>query len=170
MPQTAVNSPLPTGIEGDIADQWTAEEGAIDTVINGESTAQLPFGIGVKRGSSDDTVLNFTANTDALDGILVYENDFAQPYELGTTGVLPGFTMRICRFGRIKVIPETNVDPTQSVFVRAVANVGGGFPRVGSWRSSADSTNTIDVSAFAKWRTTTTAGSIAILEINLIGA
>lgn len=170
MPQTAVNSPLPTGIEGDIADQWTAEEGAIDTAVNSESTAQLPFGIGVKRGASDDTILNFTAITEALDGITVYENDYAQPYELGTTGVLPGFTMRVCRFGRIKVIPEDNVDPTKGVFVRALANVGGGFPRVGSFRGTADGVNTIDISAFGKWRTTTSAGSIAILEINLIGA
>jgi len=168
MPQTAVTSPLALGVEGDIADQWTSAVGAIDTVLQSEATASIQFGVGVKRGTADDTILLLTANTDALDGITVYEADHPSPYELGTVGILPGVTMRVLRFGRIKVIPEDNVDPTKGVFVRAIAN--GGNTKIGAFRGTADGTNTIDVSAFAKWRTTTTGGNLGILEINLIGA
>lgn len=169
MTQTSVTWGAPAiGVAGQLADDWTVNNGAIDPVTSAETTNQIGFGLGVKRGTTDDSALLLTANTDALDGISVFEQDFSKPDQLGATGILPSITFRVCRFGRIVVVPEDGVDPTKGVFVRAVAN--GGNITIGAFRGTADGSNTIDVSAFGKWRSTATAGNPAVLEINLIGA
>lgn len=168
MPQLSV--PLfgtPPGVVGQLADDWTVNEGAVDSVTNTD-TVEIAFGLAFKRGTTDDSALVLTAITEAVDGISVFEHDFSKPDQIGSVGILPKVTFRCLRFGRIYVIAEDNVDPTKGVFVRAVAN--GGNTIIGGFRGTADGITTIDVSAFGKWRGTATAGNPVVLEFNLIGA
>jgi hypothetical protein len=170
MPQTSVLSPLPIGVAGQLADLWTIENGDVISAISEEVSAALAFGIGVKKGAADDGVLNLTAITDSFYGIIVYSPLFSQPDELNATlgGLVPRAAhFGLLRMGRVFVFTETNVTPASSVFLRAIGT--GPNPLVGGFRGTADSTNTIDISAVASWRTTASAGSLAVLEIDLLG-
>lgn len=169
MPQTSVPAPLPIGVAGQLADAWTEANGDIISVISEEASAGLLFGIGVKKGTADDGVLNLTAITEVLHGIIVYSPRFSIPDELVVaTGLVPKTAhFGLLRMGRILVFTETAITPASSVFLRAIAT--GPNPLVGGFRGSADSTNTIDISAVASWRSTAGAGALAVLEIDLLG-
>lgn len=166
-PQTSVGA-MPIGVEGDLADEWTVANGAIDSATSEETTAEIAFGLGIKKGTAANSMKVLTAITEALDGIVVYEADFAKPSQLGDTGIKPKVTARVLRFGRILVFPEDNVTEASGVFVRAVATTG---ERAGAFRGTADGTDTIDVSTFCRWRNGGgSANTPCVLEVNLIGA
>lgn len=167
MPQTSVPANMVTGTEGALADLWTEENGIIESATSEETTAEIAFGLAVKRGTADDGVLLLTAITEAVRGVAVFSHLYSKPDELGDTGLKTKVTFDILRFGQINVIAETNVTPASGVFVRAVAT---GSQRAGAFRGTADGITTIDVSAFFSWKSTTTAGDPAVLEVNLIGA
>lgn len=167
MPQTSVLAALPVAFEGDLADDWTVENGAIDSVTSEEASAEIAFGLALKKGTASDSALLLTAITEAVTGIAVREDDFSKPDQLGDTGIKPKVTFRVLRFGRIRVLPEAAVTEASGVFVRAVATGG---ERAGAFRGTADGTDTIDISAFASWRSSGSSTVPAILEINLIGA
>lgn len=167
MPQTSVGATMTIGFEGDLADLWTVENGAVDPVTSEETTAEIPFGVAIKKGTASDSAKLLTAITETVDGIAVREDDFSKPDQLGDTGIRPKVTFRVIRFGRIRVAPEDAVTEASGVHVRAVAT---GSERAGAFRGTADGTDTIDISAFAKWRSAASGGSLAVLEINLIGA
>lgn len=166
-PQTSVGV-MPIGVEGDLADEWTVMNGAVDSATSEETTAEIPFGVAVKAGTAASSMKLLTAITETVNGVLVYEPDFAKPSQLGDTGIKPKVTARLLRFGRILVIPEDTVTEASGVFVRAVATTG---ERAGAFRGTADGTDTIDVSAFFRWRRGGgSAGTLCELEVNLIGA
>lgn len=168
MPQTSVASPMLIGVAGQLADLWSAENADVISVISEEASALLAFGIGVKKGTADDGVLNFTAISEAFYGIVVYTPLLSQPDELLAAGIVGKVAhFPLLRMGRVLVIPETNVTPASAVHVRALAT--GPQPLVGGFRATADSTNTFDISAVASWRSTALAGNPAILEIDLLG-
>jgi hypothetical protein len=74
----------------------------------------------------------------------------------------------VLRKGRIFVRPEDAVTPTSEVHVRAVATVA---EVAGAFRGTNDgTTDTIDITGFAKWHTSAGAGEIAILEIDMTQA
>lgn len=166
-PQTSVAA-MPIGVEGDLADEWTIANGAVDSATSEETTAEIAFGLAIKRGTAAKSMKVLTAITESVDGIVVYEPDFAKPSQLGDTGIKPKVTARVIRFGRVFVIPEDAVTEASGVFVRAVATTG---ERAGAFRGTADGTDTIDVSAFCRWRNGGGgAGALCTLEVNLIGA
>lgn len=167
MPQTTVPTTLVVGSDGQLADLWTEENGVVDSVTSEETTAEIAFGKAVKKGTADWSALNLTAITEAVRGFAVWSQRYAKPDELGDTGLKPKVTFGILRMGRMIVKPEDGVDPTKSVFIRAVAT-GSEIP--GSFRGTADGTDTIDISAVATWMSTASAGEPAVVEINLLGA
>ncbi len=73
--------------------------------------------------------------------------------------------------GTIWVRPEDAVTPASGVFVRTTANAGVGTA-LGAFRGTDDGGNTEDISAFARWLTSSEGGAeggLAQLEINLPG-
>jgi hypothetical protein len=96
------------------------------------------------------------------------------PYDasLPPLGSIPGYagawaagiTASILRKGRIWVLVEQDVDPTLPVYVRYSAS--GGNTTLGKFRVDADSSHALQL-APARWLTTTTAGSLALLEVNI---
>lgn len=167
MPQTSVPANMVIGTEGALADLWTEENGVVESGVSEEATAEIAFGLAVKRGTADDGVLLLTAITESIRGVVVHSHLYSKPDELGDTGLKTKVSLDLLRFGQIWVIAETNVTPASGVFIRAVAT---GSERAGAFRGTADGTDTIDASAFFSWKSTTTAGDPALLEVNLIGA
>jgi hypothetical protein len=163
MPQTEVESTMPIGIAGQLADLWTDENGDVVSATSEEASAEIPFGVCVQHGTADDGVLKLTAIDDVLAGVVVHSHHFAKPYELGDTGLKPGVTFGLLRKGRIIVLPEDAVTPASTVHVRAVAT---GNEVAGAFRGTAQGTDTIEITAFAKWRTTADAGEPAVLEVD----
>jgi hypothetical protein len=166
-PQTSIPSTFPIGIEGQLADLWTEENGDVLSATNEEASAEIAFGRAVKRGTADDSMKVLTAISDTILGITVHSSLFSKPDELGNVGMLPKVTGDVLRMGRIIVTTETAVTPTSGVFVRALVN--GGATIIGGFRGTADGVTTIDITAFAQWITSAGVGELAVLEVDFLG-
>lgn len=174
MPQTSVDSVAPLGIPGMLSDFHTTQYGDINPGTNEEASAPIPFGVMVKKGTEAGQVKLLAAQADAddLEGIAVQADVYDPLTQLtdvtvGTveqSGVNSGVTFDILRRGRIWVRPEEAVTPVSEVHVRAVA---AGAETKGAFRATADGTDTIDITAFAKWRTSAEANELAELEIDM---
>lgn len=164
MPQTTVETTMPIGVAGQLADLWTEQNGDIISVISEEASAEIPFGVAVRQGTADDGALLFTATSQVPLGVVVFAHHFAKPDELGDTGLKPKVVFGVLRRGRIIVFPEEAVTPASEVRIRAVA---AGAEVKGAFRATADSTDCIDITPFAKWRSSADANEPAILEIDL---
>jgi hypothetical protein len=167
MSQTSVTTAPKVGQPGTAADEYTALNGQIASATSEEASAEIPFGVMVKAGTADYGVLKMTATTNKLAGITFRTHDFAD-LELGDTGLKPGATFGVARKGRYFVKIEENVTPASDVRVRAVA---GGAEVAGAFRATADSTDCIDLTPFAKWvRTALAADGVGELDIDLTNA
>ena len=165
--QTAVNTRMPIGIPGQLADLHTEEFGDVVSAVSEEAAAEIPFGVMVKQGTDDDDVKLLAAVADPIKGIVVHASNFSKPVQLGDTGLKPGVHFGILRKGRIFVTTEDAVTPLSEVHVRAVA---AGAEVKGAFRGTGDGTDTIDITGFAKWVTSAGAGEVAILEIDMTQA
>lgn len=168
LPQTSVANPA-IAVDGMLADDGPKN---ILSKINGEASAEIPFGKMVARGSADDEVLKLAATSDKLVGVVVFGQAYAKTaggatLELGTTGLTPNTLMDVLSEGRMYVFPEEAVTPTSAVRVRAVA---AGAEVAGAFRATADSTDCIDISKFARWLTTGSSTVPAVVEIDMRNA
>lgn len=162
--QTAVNTRMPIGIPGQLADLHTTEFGDTVSVTNTEASAEIAFGLMVKNGTTQDSALLVAAAADADDlvGIAVHANNFAYPEQIGDTGLKPGTTFAALRKGRIFVIAVDAVTPDDEVHMR---HSGTGVK--GSFQKTAVAGETLDLTGFAKWNTSAGVGEVAILEIDM---
>jgi hypothetical protein len=156
------------GVAGDIADLNTAKNGVIDSATSEEASAEIPFGTMVIQGTADNGAKQLhtsaAVSEQLLLGIAVRSHDFAVGSELGDTGLKPGATFGVLKKGRAWVAVEDAVAPGDPVRVRAVV---AGNEVKGAFLTAADSTDAIDISAFAKWRTSADAGDLAVVEIDM---
>lgn len=167
MAQTAVNKAPAVGRPGEPADQATACDGQVVTATSEEASAEIPFGlmVQVSTTNSDYGAKLITGTGNKLLGITVRAHDFSDT-DLGVTGLRPGSTFGVARTGRWFVVLEENVTPTSAVRVRCA-----GTGTIGAFRTTADSTNCLDLSPFAKWvRTSLAADGVGELEIDLTNA
>jgi len=170
MPQTSVADNMTVGIVGALAD---ANLASVDSRVNEEASAEMPFGIMVVRGTdkATDALLLHTsaaASDSLLAGVVVYSAAYAKPEELGDDGVKPNMTVGLLQKGRIYVLPEEAVAPGDAVRVRAVVS---GSEQAGAFRTTADDTDDcIDISKFARWITSGSSTVPAVLEIDMSGA
>lgn len=141
--------------------------------VNREASAEIRFGVMVARDATyknDGCVLLHTsaaAVEQLLAGVVVFQQDLSKPDELGDTGIKPGVAVRLLRRGHILVLPEETVDVGDAVRVRAVA---AGAEKAGAFRKSADGTDCINISKFARWVRGGTTSVPAVLEIDMVGA
>lgn len=167
--QATVEAAPDFGVPGDIADLWTAKNGARDSATSEEASASIPFGVMVIRGTGDHGAKLLHTSAAAVEqlllGISVRSHDFAIGSELDTDGKLkPGATFAVGRTGRYKVLVEDAVSPGDPVRVRAVV---AGAEVKGAFRTAADGTDCVDISAFAQWRTSAGIGEVAVVEIDM---
>jgi len=164
MSQTEVKEQL-VGQVGALADSGFTDK------VSALSEGDLPFGRMAVRGTDLDRQGRLpTGATDITDrknllGVVVRSQgieslDFQQTP--GDPRYLDKKMAPALRRGRIFVLPETAVDPSDNVFVR---HTGG---NEGKFRNDADGANASQVPADqARWKSTALAGEPAILEINL---
>lgn len=140
---------------------------------NAEASAEIAFGLAVVRDATDkdgSVVLPHTSAAAAaplLEGIVTSQHIYDPDLQLGDTGVKPGLIVYVARRGRVYVTPEQAVAPGDAVRVRVVAT---GDEKKGAFRKDADSTDCVDISAFAQWRTTGSATKPAELEFDFLHA
>lgn len=173
MSQTAVASKMTAGLAGQLFSLGDAADARLGSATSAESSAEIGFGLMVIRGSADGSALLPHTSAAAmvaaplLLGVVVLSHGFAEPQELADTdsgGLKPKTTFTVLEEGEIWVIPEDNVTPASDVRVRVVA---AGAEKAGAFRAAADSTDCVEISAFARWRSSASGGSPARLWIDM---
>lgn len=149
---------------------------------NKESTASMPFGrfVCYERSTDDQGMLCPDATTDKLAGVVIHSYDYAdEQLGLGATspgdeafGVLPGNKVNVLQQGEVWCVCDASQTPLPGdpVFVRAVAGSG---EVEGSVRTAADSTDCIDLTGQASFRSSPVTAPdgqlIALVYVNLAG-
>lgn len=159
MPQTSVTTQA-EGFPGLLVD---LRDRNIESKVSEEASAEIPFGVMVKRGTAREQVKLMTAITNLCAGIVVHQQ-YARDIEVGTTGIKPKVSIGALQQGCIWVYSEEAVTPALAVRVRAIA---AGAEIAGSFRVTADANDCIDLSKLARWRNVTTGAGIAQLEIDM---
>jgi hypothetical protein len=139
---------------------------SVSSFRNAEASAELPFGLMVRYGSTNQDALQLTATSNDFAGILVHSHAYAKPQELGDEGLKPNVAIDVLTHGRVWVRVEDDVLMGDPVRVRCVA---AGAEKAGAFRTDADGTDCVDISAFARWVSPASAGGLAQLEINMTG-
>ena len=159
-PQTAVAAAITGAFAGQSGDSSNKQD---DSFINGESSAEIPFGVVVQQGTADNECLLLTATSNVLIGVTLHSNNYQLTTELGTTGVKPNVAMNVRSQGRVWVTVEEAVTPASNVLVRAVAE---GSEVAGAFRDTADGSDCIDISGFARYLTSAGIAGLALVEFD----
>lgn len=146
----SVSATLPVAFPGM---RSSSHFGHVDGMINGEASAEIPFGVCVAQGSTDKSAIKLAATSDKLVGIVMFRHGYADTIELGTTGLKPGVTMEVLDEGECWVIVEEDVTPASAPLVRAVV---AGAEIAGAFRDTSDASDLIDVSHFCRFVSTST--------------
>jgi hypothetical protein len=165
--QTAVDDKPAIGFAG----MW-ADSGPHKTrsYVSEESSAEMPFGVMLARGTTDKdkgALLPHTsaaAMAAAFVGVLMHAHEYAETFELGDTGLKPKMTLKVATHGTVLVLPEEAVEPGDPVRVR-VAGTGD----KGAFLTTDTSTaaEAVDVSAFCRWLSSGDENTPAELEIDM---
>jgi acyl-CoA synthetase (AMP-forming)/AMP-acid ligase II len=166
--QTAVDDKPAIGFAG----MW-ADSGPHKTrsYVSEESSAEMPFGVMLARGTTDKdkgALLPHTsaaAMAAAFVGVLMHAHEYAETFELGDTGLKPKMTLKVATHGTVLVLPEEAVEPGDPVRVRVVT---AGEEQAGAFLTTDDdSADCVDVSAFCRWLSSGDENTPAELEINM---
>ncbi len=165
-PQTSVTTAMAPAFAGMLADTSGKRCSA---KYSEEASAEIPFGVMVCRGTDKDDgalLLNTSsaAMADILLGVVVHSHAYDKDNELGDTGLKSAVSFDVLTHGRIYVLPEETVHPGDAVRVRAVA---GGSEVKGAFRTTADSTDCVDITSFARWARGGDSTTPAILELDM---
>lgn len=173
MPQTSVATRMTVGLAGLIGNLEGMAHATVVSATSTEASAEIPFGVMVQRGTPDGSakLLSSTAAAMAANnlllGVVTHAQGYAEPQELGDTdagGLKPGTTFGVLLKGPIYVVPEENVTPASDVRVRVVVT---GNEVKGAFRATADASDCVEISAFARWMETGLAGSPTLLYIDM---
>lgn len=171
--QTSVLNRFALAVEGNLSDDSMTKDAL--SKVSEEASAEIPFGRMVKAGTDAKDVKLMTATNNKLVGISMFNQCYAKPQELGDLGMKPKMVFNVLNKGRIFVRVEDAVTPASEVHVRAITGGTNGYgasgaESAGAFRGTADSTDTIDISAFAKFMGAAAAGELVELEIDMTNA
>lgn len=168
MPQTSVTTAPAIGTPGEPSDLYTGLNGQVVSAQQEEASALIVPGIMTIAGTGDYSAKIPTGTTNKLKGIAMRAHDASDldfDFDATIPGWRPGAELPIGRTGRYFVRIEENVTPASDVRVRMVA---AGSEVAGTFRATADSTDCLEITAFAKWvRTALAADGVGELEINM---
>lgn len=167
IPQTSYTTNQPIafpGLKGD------ATLSVVETRINAEGSAEIPFGVFVVKGGSvgDPGCVLPTASTVKLVlGPVVHSHAYSKGIngELGTSGLKPKAVLNILVKGRIWVLSETDAAVGDPVFVRYASGAGG--TQLGAVRNATVSGEMIDLTIKGRYVTSVTAGNLAMIEVDM---
>jgi len=165
-PQTAVSEAMAIGFAGALADSGNK---TCASKYSEEASAEIPFGVMVVKGTDEDNgvLLPHTsgvASADIMMGVVVHSHAYAKDTELGDSGLKPKVSLDVLTHGRIYVLPEETVTPGDPVRVRVIA---AGLEQKGAFRTTADSTDCVDISSFARWTKGGSSTVPAVLELDM---
>jgi hypothetical protein len=137
----------------------------IDSFIQAEASAEVPFGAVVAQYSGGDNQARLPAASNAkLVGIVVHSHNYDPYHDLGTTGVKAGKMISVMRKGRIWVTSETANAPLDRLFVRYATGAGG--TQLGAVRNATVVNEMIDATTQGVFRTTCLASGLCVLEVD----
>lgn len=132
-----------------------------NNIISGVSAELIKFGWGLQVETTGLVAVPSAAG-DQFHGIAIQKHK-AKANSVGEAQYEINEAIPVLRSGRIWVYAEEAVNPTLDVFLRhttATTEIPGDF------RTDLDTANAFDISAYAKWISTTSAAGLAILEVN----
>lgn len=170
MSQTSYLSAQPVAYPGMKGD---AVPDTVETRINAESSAEIPFGVFVASGGSvgdPGCILPAAATLKLVLGVVLHSHAYSKGTsgELGTTGLKPKTAMNILVKGRVWVLSETTAAVGDPVFVRYASGAGG--TQLGAVRNAAVSSETIDLTSKGRYVTSCTVSSapvLALIEVDM---
>lgn len=134
---------------------------------NAESSAALPFGVPVKRTTAADDCLKCAAETDVIAGFVLRDEKYFAALENTDDGLVAGATMTVMERGEMHLLCEVAMTLGDPVFIRVVAGAGETY---GAVRKTADSTDTVDCSGWAKVVKPGAAGSTCVVKFDTLFA
>lgn len=169
MAQTSYPKTMPIAFAGMKAD---ATADTIDSYVNAEATAEIPFGVGVIKGTADNRAVlpGAAGDSAALVGVVVHSHSYHKPEQLGDTGIKPKNMMSVMSKGRIYVKVEEAVTKGDRAFMRIANGSNAAHTQKGAWRKSADVVATVATAIEilgARYYTSAAADGFAILEIDI---
>lgn len=172
-PQTSVSLDFPVGIAGQDATLESARNARKNFALQAESSANIPIGRFVQRGSTDKTAKLLTGATNVLAGMVCFSQNYGRGTDLtespaagSSAGELtPGASLAVAESGEFYVELASDVTPADDVHL--FHTVGTGEQLVGRCGSAASAAKTLDISAFARWKRTGVSGGIGVLEFDL---
>jgi hypothetical protein len=166
--QTTIDTPL-AGLPGAPCDDHAARHNRVETCLNEEASAAIPFGYAVKQGTAERKCKLPSAKTDRLIGFATYSPGYVRNTQLADNGIQPKTYLGVTTKGGLWIMPEEDVAVGDGVHVRVTANAGKLPGQVGK---TDDGVRTIDISPFAEWRTAggTTSGQPAKLVFDFVNA
>ena len=158
MAQLSYTTTMPRGFAGMKVD--TAED-IVDTAHSEEASAEIPFGVFVKKGTADGGVLLMTAANNVIAGITIHSH----ASQVGTGGGLSSkAAVNLGTRCRVLMTSEQSVVPTDPVFVRYAAG-GAASALRGTVRKDADTNGAVRVPG-ARFMTTAAASALVEVEFN----
>lgn len=149
------------------------EDHVIKSARNGEASAEIPFGVCVRRGADSlspstpiaDVILPAATGFRAY-GLVVHSHDYEVGTNgtLGTTGLKPDATLNIMRRGLMWANTETQATEGNAAFVRHTAN--GGLTQKGALRHDADTANADEVTGLI-FRTTRADAGLVLVQVDM---
>ncbi len=173
-PQTSVDTPA-YGEPGYPVDAYADRNNRVQTYINEEASAHLPFGFLVKLGTADlggpgvNGAKLPSAKTDKLVGFVTGSTSYSRSDQLDGTGVLPKIPLGVTTKGSLWILPEEDMVPGDAVHGRVTTNVAKLAGMIGK---TDDGVRTIDLVPFAQVRSSggPTSGNPIHLEFDFINA
>ena len=159
--QTSFNQFPGRALEGQLGDPSLCN---VRSLVNGESTAEVPFGVMVAWGDDGKAEL-VDSGDDSLAGIVVHSHNHQKDRQLGDDGIKPDEPMNVLRQGVVFVKATEAVEPGDTVRVRH-----SGTGQAGEFLKDAEAGETLDISDFAQWLDKGAAGDIVRLEIDMTNA
>lgn len=141
-----------------------ADLSIVDIISKAAEDSAIGFGLAVVQGTADNQCKLPTALTGEFLGITERQlNDVANSSDVAEYA--EDSEVNIVRFGRVWAECEDGCSPGDPVYYRVTA---AGAEEVGALRTDDDSGDGVLITG-ATWRTTATAGNLAIIELGSIG-
>jgi hypothetical protein len=166
MSQTSYSNTQPIAFAGMKAD--FQGEDVVDSFIQGEASAEVPFGVFMqKKGSGDERNALLPAGNAVLPtiGLVLHSHSYSVGAngELGTSGLKPKAALDLMVVGRAWVIAENGSAYGDSVYVRYA-----GTGQKGGVRSAAVNSETYKLNN-ARFISKSSAAGLAMIEFDLRG-
>jgi hypothetical protein len=123
------------------------EGDVVETYVQGEASAEIPFGVVVAEGTAsttegtpDKAILMVDANSKPA-GVLLHAHNYDRETQVGSTGVKPTNLISVLKRGQVYAVLEGTCTKGAAVYVRHGTGAGGS--QKGAVRADADTATAV---------------------------